>query len=321
MKKNFAMHQELPKGDPVVDANGFRRSLGQFGTGVTVVTTRHEGQDYGLTSNSFASVSLNPPLVLWSIKKSSQSYEAFTGTRFFAVNVLSSEQIEISNRFAKSGGDKFTGIDFSRAIGECPLVANSLATFECETWSNYDGGDHTIIVGAVRAFQTYDRQALLFSQGQYATADMATFAAHIDERSEKLAPNSGTSSEFLSTTLRYAYGSLWEKIRRERSKYGMSQAQAGIILSIYLKPQQTRREVASKLGFGVNYSEAEFHALFQRDLIQMGEEGYLTLTSSGREKIEDFLCRARELEAVALKDFTSEEIATVRKVLNHLIGN
>src|SRR5690606_14777471 len=97
-------------GDPATDGRGFRRALGQYATGVTVVTASADGEAGGVTANSFASVSMDPPLVLWSLQKSSQSYHIFTKATHFAVNVLASDQIELSQRFAKSGPDKFNKI-------------------------------------------------------------------------------------------------------------------------------------------------------------------------------------------------------------------
>ena len=118
------MSDSVEQGDPLAGLEGFRRSLGEFATGVTVITTNVGGANFGMTSNSFSSVSLEPPLVLWSIRRASQSFSAFEACSHFAVNVLASDQMDLSQRFAKSGAEKFDGVCWTRGKGDVPLRNN-----------------------------------------------------------------------------------------------------------------------------------------------------------------------------------------------------
>lgn len=148
----------------------FRQSLGQFATGVTVVTARGlDGRFVGLTVNSFAAVSLDPPLILWSLTADSKLLPAFESCTHFAVNVLSADQADISRRFAGTRADKFTGLDLRVGAGDTPLINGCCATFECRREAQYPGGDHVIFVGYVeRHHRSKEALApLLFYAGHY----------------------------------------------------------------------------------------------------------------------------------------------------------
>lgn len=154
-----------------LDTRGFRTALGAFTTGVTIVTTCDAaGNDVGLTANSFNSVSLDPPLVLWSLAKSSSSLNAFVGSRHFAVHILAADQQKLSESFARRSTDKFAGLVSERGHGGVPLLDGCVARFECETAFRYDGGDHEIFVGRVIHFEHFQRQPLVFMGGKYAIA-------------------------------------------------------------------------------------------------------------------------------------------------------
>lgn len=153
---------------PPFDPKQFRQALGAFTTGVTIVTTRGaDGQDYGLTANSFNSVSIDPPMVLWSISKGSSSAHAFTEGAEFAVHILATDQEPLSNRFAKSSADKFAGLELQRGPSDIPLLAGCSARFQCKTTYQYEGGDHIILVGEVLAFDRFEKAPLVFHSGAY----------------------------------------------------------------------------------------------------------------------------------------------------------
>jgi flavin reductase (DIM6/NTAB) family NADH-FMN oxidoreductase RutF len=160
------LEQERP------DLRSFRSALGRFATGITVITTRApDGKCEGMTANSFSAVSLDPPLVLWSIKNEAPSLAAFTEAGAFAISVLTQEQADISHHFATPSPDKFAGIAIEEGFGGCPLIAGALASFECRLHEIVPAGDHRIMLGrVVRA--TWDAAAgpLLFSGGRYAIA-------------------------------------------------------------------------------------------------------------------------------------------------------
>jgi 4-hydroxyphenylacetate 3-hydroxylase, reductase component len=157
-------------GDPAVEPQAFRNCLGQFATGVTVVTANIGGELVGLTVNSFASVSLNPPLILWSIGESSTSYAKFSATSSFAINVLAEDQILLSRHFGKSGVEKFSTVSWTKGQNGAPILDGVAAFFECGTESQHRGGDHLIVVGRVWRAVQFERNALLFAQGRYRIA-------------------------------------------------------------------------------------------------------------------------------------------------------
>jgi flavin reductase (DIM6/NTAB) family NADH-FMN oxidoreductase RutF len=150
-----------------------RQALGEFATGVAIVTARGaDGSPVGLTVNSFASVSLDPPLVLWSLGLGSTSLASFRGATHFAVNVLTSAQIDISQRFAQSRADKFDGIAWQPGLGGTALLPDCCAWFECVTETRHEGGDHMIFIGRIEQFRRSTTMPvaspLIFHRGAYA---------------------------------------------------------------------------------------------------------------------------------------------------------
>jgi 3-hydroxy-9,10-secoandrosta-1,3,5(10)-triene-9,17-dione monooxygenase reductase component len=153
---------------PEPDSRSFRTALGSFVTGVTIVTTRDpDGSDVGLTANSFNSVSLDPPMVLWSLALNSAHLPAFRHATWWAVHVLASSQEPLSGRFASKDADKFAGLTVSRGPGDIPLLEGCAARFICRTAFEYEGGDHAIFVGEVLSFDRAGHSPLVYHQGRY----------------------------------------------------------------------------------------------------------------------------------------------------------
>ena len=150
--------------DPVA----LRRAFGRFATGVTVVTSRAAGRSAGLTVNSFCSVSLEPPLVLWCLAKTAPSCRVFLNATHYAVHVLAEDQAHLSARFCQGATDKFAGIDTSDGCGDVPLLDGCVATFECLCEQRIDGGDHYIMLGRVERYRHSARPPLVFHAGGYA---------------------------------------------------------------------------------------------------------------------------------------------------------
>ena len=151
------------------DTREFRDALGAFATGVTVVTTRTpEGVPVGLTATSFNSVSLEPPLVLWSLQRDSNLFEAFRTADGFAVHILSEEQVDVSQRFAQRDVDRFEGMPVRAGSNGLPLLDGCAAVFQCSKYAEYDGGDHIILVGEVRSYEHNQVPALAFYRSGYA---------------------------------------------------------------------------------------------------------------------------------------------------------
>jgi flavin reductase (DIM6/NTAB) family NADH-FMN oxidoreductase RutF len=150
------------------DRRDYRLALGQFATGVTVVTTRTpDGRNAGVTVNSFASVSLDPPLILWSLSREAQSFNEFVNATHFAVNVLEARQHHLSRHFATRGADKFTGIDFLHGPLHLPILKGIIAHFICRKVRQHDGGDHVIFIGEVEEYKYNTGEPLVFHSGRY----------------------------------------------------------------------------------------------------------------------------------------------------------
>ncbi|WPH18123.1 flavin reductase family protein [Variovorax paradoxus] len=152
----------------IPDTRALRNAFGAFPTGVTVVTALSpEGTPLGVTVNSFASVSLAPPLVLWSQACSSPSHTAFFQARTMVINILSEDQSWLSAKFSRPGDDRFSGIDFTSAACGTPVLAGCAATLVCSVADRHYGGDHTIFLCGVNEYENHHRAPLIFAGGSY----------------------------------------------------------------------------------------------------------------------------------------------------------
>jgi flavin reductase (DIM6/NTAB) family NADH-FMN oxidoreductase RutF len=161
----------LITGDVPANRNAaqLRSALASFATGVCLITTvGPDGKREGMTVNSFASVSLAPPLVLWSIREDTRSAEVFLKARHYVIHVLAADQKELAMHFARPAPDKFAAFEdvFSPGLGGCPCLRESAARFECTAWSQHQEGDHSILVGRVDAFLASESSPLLFHAGR-----------------------------------------------------------------------------------------------------------------------------------------------------------
>lgn len=150
------------------DPQDFRSALGTFVTGVTIVTARDgEGRPFGLTANSFNSVSLDPPMVLWSLSLHSGTLPVFRDAESWAVHVLAADQQEMSDRFAMPGADKFDGLALADGSEGAPLIPGYAARFGCRARFEYEGGDHAIFLGEVVDFERREVEPLIYHGGRY----------------------------------------------------------------------------------------------------------------------------------------------------------
>jgi len=150
------------------DTLDLRRAFGRFGTGVTVITTRApDGTRLGVTANSFNTVSLEPPIVLWSLSDQSPSLASFRAAGRFVVNVLALDQLELSHRFSRPAADKFAGVTFSESQDGLPVIEGCAATIECAIVNIHAVGDHMLFLGRVERYAHEQAEPLLFCNGQY----------------------------------------------------------------------------------------------------------------------------------------------------------
>lgn len=156
---------------PAFTRQDFRSALGLFATGVTIVTGRAaDGSPVGLTANSFNSVSMSPPLVLWSLSRQAGSMSAFAAGSHYAIHILAAEQRELAERFASKGLDRFAGLEWREGAGGAPLIDGAAAVLECHNRSRYEEGDHVIFVGEVEQCRyRQDASPLIFHGGRFYT--------------------------------------------------------------------------------------------------------------------------------------------------------
>lgn len=158
---------ELPE-NSLPTAEAFRRACGRFATGVAIVTTLDAaGAPYGVTVNSFTSVSLDPPLVLFCLDRGAQALAAFSANNPFVINILDQSQRDLSQRFAARLPDRFAGLDYRTGLTGAPILHGSLAILECRHQAALDGGDHLIFVGQVLSVEACDGDPLLYFAGAY----------------------------------------------------------------------------------------------------------------------------------------------------------
>lgn len=151
-----------------IAAPALRAALGRFTTGVTIITCIDgNGERVGLTANSFTSLSLDPPLVLWSLQRASTTLDAFRATTHFVVNVLAESQVDLSRRFASSAPDKFADGAWSPGIGGAPVLSGCAAVFECGHHALHDGGDHVLFIGRVLRASEANIAPLVYQAGHY----------------------------------------------------------------------------------------------------------------------------------------------------------
>ncbi|MFC4312251.1 flavin reductase [Steroidobacter flavus] len=299
-----------------LDSKAFRGALGAFATGVTIVTTIDaDGNDVGLTANSFNSVSLDPPLVLWSLAKTSLSLGAFSAAPHFAVHILAADQEALSNKFAKRGVDKFSGVDVQRGEGGIPLLTGCGARFQCRTAYQYDGGDHVIFVGEVLQFDHSQRVPLLFHGGRYA---MPASPAIADEAVAT------ECDEDLSHLVQRAYFHLLTPVRRERERLGISLQEHYMLSVLMAVSDRSVEEVDTVIAYtGIRATQALAEGLAARGLIEVFQpdgKRALRLTARGRECVTNLLAAAKAVEAEALRPFKREERNQLKSLLRELLS-
>lgn len=150
------------------DSSTFRRTLGMFATGITVITARaRDGSLIGLTVNSFNSVSLTPPLVVWSLANTSTALAELEACEYYAINVLAADQEALSNLFASKAADRFANVAWEPGLGGAPVLAGCCAVFEVRNTLRHPGGDHVMFVGEVERCDRTERAPLIFFNGRY----------------------------------------------------------------------------------------------------------------------------------------------------------
>lgn len=311
-----------PDTSPAHDPREFRAALGSFATGVTVITTRAaDGTPVGLTANSFNSVSLDPPMVLWSLAKKSFSLPAFVAARDWAVHVLAADQEPLSNRFAKAGEDKFAALDLETNADGVPLLKGCAARFQCRTSFQYEGGDHIIFVGEVTAFDRSERAPLVFHAGRYALATQKDPSLP-QARSARLAGS--FAEDFLGYLLGRAHFQFYQGLREKVHAQGLSDDQWYVLAMLTVKDGLTAQEVDAAIAYTLGRpSKPVLDSLaasgwLERTAPASGPAVFL-LSGEGRNRSLHLLAAAKSMEADALGRIGYADGAVLKTLLQKFI--
>jgi 3-hydroxy-9,10-secoandrosta-1,3,5(10)-triene-9,17-dione monooxygenase reductase component len=308
----------------VTDSKQFRRALGAFATGVTIVTTRDKsGQDIGLTASSFNSVSLNPPMVLWSLSRQSLSLPAFLGAEHFAVHVLAATQDDLAQRFATRGADKFAELSVGRGPDGIPLLEGCAARFQCRTAYRYEGGDHVIFVGAVLAFDQFDRAPLVFHAGEFAIAARKASSAPGDS---EIPAESSFSSDFLIYLLGRAHYQQFLRLRRELDQHGLAEADWFVLSILSTEEQQSIAQLDAQLAYtGSHVTYDQIALLAAAGFVKLHGAYYpgvpVSLTDAGRQVAIELVAAAKAAESDAERHLGYDETRVLKQWLRQIIDD
>lgn len=302
----------------IFSAPEFRTALGSFATGVTIVTTASQpDQPIGVTASSFNSVSLDPPLVLWSLAKSSKSLAAFCGSGHFAIHVLSSHQEALSNRFARSGEEKFQDVSWGPGALGSPVLQEYSARFECRTVHQYEGGDHIIFVGEVVEFDHRDHAPLLFHGGRYAES-RPKVSGEIPSGVE-LEQGQFTDDFFLYLLSRSHFQTsrpTWDKL----AELGLDQTEYFTLSTAAINGTVTPDYLQSALAHtGYAPDREKLEAMVRKDLL-VEQDGNFAPTELARAHFLATLSVAKAYEDDLLDHFSPGEIAESKRILKKIIS-
>lgn len=300
-----------------LDTRDFRRALGKFATGVTVITTRDgDGEHVGVTASSFNTVSMDPPLILWSIDKGAYSLPAYKEADYFVVNVLGNDQVEISNRFASRGKDKFAGIATEEGLGGAAKVENAAAHLECRTWSVYEGGDHLIIVGEVVRYAYRDAgSALVFHNGRYAVPEPHPMMLPVDEQNA-LDGHLGKHLLYLMRQALVAYrGDFYPRL----ASLGVNEKEWRVLTLLADRGPHEIEVLAGRVAQPMVELEDTLSGLRERALVGSGEHDRVTLSESGHALALRLLAMADDYERRLLGDLEPAEMNTIKAGLGRVI--
>ena len=303
------------------DPKDFRRALGMFGTGVTIVTTRAEnGEPVGITANSFNSVSLEPPMVLWSLAKNARSLPVFQSADTWNVHILSNEQEALSNRFARAGEDKFSGLPLDSEETHAPLLQDCSARFKCKTAFQYDGGDHIIFVGEVTAYDANPHAPLLYVTGGYALASRKADAVASEPAADT---NTAYSENLIGYLMGRAHFQFLSGLRKPMAAYGMTDADFYVLSLLSIQQPQSPAEIASHMAYtGTDIGAVALQSLIRKGWVEESPERAqsLQLTTQGNAAILHVLAAAKAVETDLIESLGEMEAATMRNLLKKAIA-
>lgn len=306
------------------DPQAFRAALGTFTTGVTIITTRSaDGAPVGITANSFNSVSLNPPLVLWSLAKTARSLPVFEEGLHWNVHVLSADQEALSGSFATQGSDKFAGLALDPGISSAPLLPGCTARFQCRTAFRYDGGDHVIFVGEVLAYDRSELPPLVYQAGQYA------IAARKPRQEVRLGatppPECSYTEDLLGYLLGRAHYQMLYALRQLLASHALDEPAFFILSTLSVRDRLSLDELNAIIGYtGFVVTGAQLGALEAQRFIAREDDGdtlRFVLTADGREASLRQIAHAKAVEEDLADTLGAGDVMALKLLLKRLIAS
>ena len=313
---------------PPFDQREFRNALGTFTTGVTIVTAcSPDGKLIGVTANSFNSVSLDPPLVLWSLSKSSNSLAAFEAAEYWAVHILSHDQDQLATHFSKRAHDKFAGLDLETGMGGAPLLDGCTTRMQCKTAYRYDGGDHIIMVGEVMHFEHSDIAPLVYQRGNYAIATRKELA----DEAEALIKATTASDSFDENSMSYLLGSayfhLYGKLREFGALQGLNDAEFFVLNTLAARNGRSLAELNRLFVYAGHTPLINvLDDMTARGLLQVvvdqgerNERGLFYLTAIGQTLAQEIANAGKQTELALLGSLGAVDTIALRTLLRRFI--
>ena len=303
------------------DPKDFRQALCMFATGVTIVTARAgDGSPVGITANSFSSVSLTPPMVLWSLARNARSLAVFEAAEHWNVHILASDQEPLSNRFARVGEDKFGGLDLDAGASTAPLLPGCSARFQCRTAFRYDGGDHIIFVGEVLSYDRRSAAPLLYVTGGYAMASRKAGAVSTD--ASMASGDSPYSEDLLGYLLGRAHYQFMGGFRPVLDARQLSDPDFFVLSLLSVRNGLSAEEIGAHIAYtGVDIGAVALRSLVERGLLErsLAPDARYTLSEAGRDAILHVLAAAKSVEATLVDRLGEVEFAALRNLLKQAV--
>lgn len=305
--------------NPNFDTKAFRNALGTFTTGVTIITTKAaDGTEVGLTANSFNSVSLDPPLVLWSLAKSAMSVPVFNAAEHWNVHVLSSSQQELSGRFASRGEDKFSGLLQDKGVSSAPLLQGCAARFQCRNAFIHDGGDHIIFIGEVLDFDRNDQAPLAFHSGQYAlTVPQPWEEVNLSQADDTLACS--YNEDLLGYLLGRSHFQMLSKMRSVLTEHLLQDIHFFALSVLSINDGINIEQLNTHIEYtGRCVSDAQLQHMINSNLLKKTDQYYF-LTDQGRQVSLQQIAQAKAIEDELVDGLSQGEINALKLLLKQII--
>lgn len=308
------------------DPREFRRALGNFACGVTIVTACDpDGQKVGVTANSFNSVSLDPALILWSLDKRSSAWETFLRASHFCVNILAYDQIELSNHFARPQEDKFRGIPHLSGLGRAPLFEGCAGNFQCSHFQHIDAGDHWILIGKVEAFEDFSRAPLAYHQGSYAIVLPHPRGKHpepqaSDDKNDDLLQTK--LGENLFYLMIQAANASHPRFVQQHLALGMRNSESRLLMVLDSAPNASLPELQQAVSMPSREVEEALGTLQKKGLITRQDDNRIAVTNEGHAMLEHLWETVREAQNALFSELNEGEMQVFKKALKlALSGN